>query len=52
MKKVLMSHEEQNTINTNINQSSEILNLDIDNSINTQNENLVRIFMFYLKIFN
>jgi hypothetical protein len=47
MKKVLMGHEEQNIVNTNINQSSEVLNLDIDNSINIQNENLVRIFLVF-----
>ena len=44
MKKVLTGHEEQNIANTNINQSTEVLNLDIDNSINMKNETLVRIF--------
>lgn len=37
MKKVLMGHEEQNT-----NQSNELPILDNDNSINIQNEILVR----------
>ena len=52
MKKVLMGHEEQSTVNTNNNQSSELITTDNDNSINTQNEILVRIFfvkyIFYL----
>jgi hypothetical protein len=39
MKKVLMGHEEQN-----INQSNELNTIDNDNSINTQNETLVRKF--------
>jgi len=43
MKKVLMGHEEQN-----INQSNELNTIDNDNSINTQNETLVR--KFFLKI--
>jgi hypothetical protein len=43
MKKVLMGHEEQNT-----NQSNELPTLDNDNSINIQNEILVRNF-FSLK---
>jgi hypothetical protein len=47
MKKVLMGHEEQNTIN---NQSNELLTIDPDNSINTQNEILVRKFFFVVNI--
>jgi len=46
MKKVLMGNEEQNTANININQSSELISTDIDNSINTHNEILVRIYFF------
>lgn len=43
MKKVLMEPEEQSTINTNTNQSNEFIAVDTDNSINTQNEILVRL---------
>ena len=44
MKKVLTGHEEQNLASAHISQSSEVLNVDVDNSISTQNENLVRLF--------
>lgn len=42
MKKVFMEPEEQSTINTNTNQSNELLTIDTDNSINMRNEIFVR----------
>jgi hypothetical protein len=33
-----MGHEEQNTTNTNLNQSNEVINMDIDGTISTQND--------------
>ncbi|CAF3473735.1 unnamed protein product [Rotaria socialis] len=38
MKKVLMSNEEQNTSNTQISQTNDFINIDIDSSSNTQND--------------
>ncbi|CAF1030666.1 unnamed protein product [Rotaria sordida] len=38
MKKVLMDNEEQTTSNTNISQSNDFMNIDIDSSSNTQND--------------
>lgn len=43
MRKVLMGHHEQSASgSSNVNQSSEILTLDTDNSISIQNEIIVR----------
>jgi len=41
MKKVLMGHEEQNTTNASLNQSNEVINMDIDGTSSTQNDILV-----------
>jgi len=51
MKKVLMGHEEQSTMNTNISQSNELITTDTDNSINIQNETIVRILFFFCQKF-
>ncbi len=51
MKKVLMGHEEQNTANTNLNQSNEVINMDIDGTNNTQNDILVRYYFPILNYF-
>ncbi len=51
MKKVLMGHEEQSTMNTNISQSNELITTDTDNSINIQNETIVRILFFFCQNF-
>jgi hypothetical protein len=41
MKKVLMGHEEQSTINTTMNQSNEVINIDTESSNTIPNEILV-----------
>ncbi|CAF0936496.1 unnamed protein product [Rotaria sp. Silwood1] len=38
MKKVLMDNEEQNTSNTNISQTNDFINIDVDSSSNIQND--------------
>jgi predicted RNase H-related nuclease YkuK (DUF458 family) len=52
MKKVLMGHEEQSTINTTMDQSNELVHMDIGSSAHISNENLVRKILFKIFLFN
>ena len=51
MRKVLMGHREQLAGSTNTNQSSEILTLDPENSINLPNEIIVRTIILIIEFF-